>query len=186
VSLGIDPVVQTAARVVLTLLFFGAAFHKLRTPRTTSAITSRYLRSFGLPQWPPLAAVVATLLIAAELFAAGLCALHPSGAAAAGLVVGLLALYTLGMGLSILRGMAPEDCGCSWAGGSEQPAAWALVWRNLVLIGVALLLLPAATARPLGPADYAGALGLGLFGITMYATADLLIANHKRLRGQES
>ena len=185
-SLGIDPVVQIGARVLLALLFLGTAFHKLRGPRATSAIASRYLQGFGLPRSPALGAVATAALVAAELAAAGLCALHPSGPAAAGLVAGLLALYALGMGVSILRGIAPEDCGCSWAGASGQPPGWALVWRNVVLIAVALLLAPAAAARPLGFADYAGGFALGLFAIAMYATADVLIANHGLLRERTS
>lgn len=185
-SLGIDPVVQIAARVLLTLLFLGTAVHKMRDPRTTAAITSRYLQGFGLPGSPALAAVATAVLIAAELAAAGLCAVYPSGAAAAGLVAGLLGLYALGMAVSVLRGIAPEDCGCSWAGAAGQPAGWALVLRNLVLIAVALLLAPEAAARPLAFADYAGAYSLGLFAIAMYATADVLIANHGLLREQTS
>ncbi len=185
-SLGIDPVVQIAARVLLTLLFLGTAVHKMRDLRTTAAITSRYLQSFGLPGWPVLAAVVTAALVAGELAAAGLCAVYPSGAAAAGLVAGLLGLYALGMAVSVLRGIAPEDCGCSWAGAAGQPAGWALVLRNLVLVAVALLLAPEATARPLAFADYAGAFSLGLFAIAMYATADVLIANHGLLREQTS
>ena len=185
-SLGIDPVVQLGVRVLLTLLFLGTAVHKLRDLRATSAITSRYLESFGLPRWSGLAGMVTAGLIATELLAASLCALYPSGPAAAVLVVTLLAVYALGMSVSILRGIAPEDCGCSWAGTTGQPAGWALVWRNLVLIAVALLLAPAATARPLEFADYAGAFSLGIFAIAMYATADVLIANHGLFREQTS
>lgn len=181
-SLGIDPVVQIAARVLLTLLFLGTAVHKMRDLRTTATITSHYLRSFGLPGWPSLAAIVTAGLIAAELAAAGLCAFYPSGAAAAGLVAGLLGVYALGMSVSLARGIAPEDCGCSWAGTAGQPAGWALVLRNLALISVALLLTPQAAARPLEFADYAGAFSLGLFAIAMYATTDVLIANHGLLR----
>ncbi len=181
-SLGIDPVVQIGARVLLTLLFLGTAFHKLREPRTTAAITSRYLRSFGLPGSPVLAAVATAGLIGAELAAAGLCAIYPSGTAAAGLVAGLLGLYALGMAVSIARGTAPEDCGCSWGGTTGQPAGWALVLRNLVLIAVALLLAAPEAARPLKFADYAAAFSLGAFAIAMYATADVLIANHGLLR----
>ncbi len=185
-SPGIDPVVQIGARVFLALLFLGAAFHKLRKPRATSAITSRYLQGFGLPQSRLLAAGATAVLIAAELVAAGFCAFRPSGPAAAGLVAGLLALYALGMGVSIVRGIAPEDCGCSWAGAGGQPAGWALVWRNVVLIVVALLLAPAATARPLEFADYAGGFALGIFAIAMSATVDVLMANHGLLREQVS
>ena len=181
-SLGIDPVVQIAARVLLTLLFLGTAVHKMRDLRTTATIASSYLRGFGLPRSPALAAVVTAGLIGAELVAAGLCAVYPSGPAAAGLVAGLLGLYALGMAVSVLRGIAPEDCGCSWAGTVGQPAGWALVLRNLVLIAVGLLLAPEAAARPLEFADHVGAFSLGLFAIAMYATADVLIANHGLLR----
>ena len=100
-SLEIDPVVQIAARVLLTLLFLGTAVHKLRDLRTTSAITSRYLQGFGLPRSPVLAAFVTAVLIAAEFIAAGLCAVYSSGAAAAGVVAGLLGLYALGMAVSV-------------------------------------------------------------------------------------
>ena len=181
-SLGIDPVVQIAARVLLTLLFLGTAVHKMRDLRTTAAIASRYLQGFGLPRSPVLAAFVTAVLIAAELVAAALCAAYPSGTAAAGLVTALLGVYTLGMSVSIARGIAPEDCGCSWGGTAGQPAGWGLVLRNLVLIAVALLLAPEAAARPLEFADLAGAFSLGLFAIAMYATADVLMANHGLLR----
>jgi len=182
VSLAVDPVVQLGVRVLLTLLFLGTAVHKLRDLRTTAAITSRYLQSFGLSGSPALAAAVTAGLIGAELAAAGLCAVYPSGTAAAGLVAGLLGLYGLGMAVSIARGIAPEDCGCSWAGTTGQPAGWALVLRNLVLIAVALLLAAPEAARPLEFADYAGAFSLGVFAIAIYATVDVLIANHGLLR----
>lgn len=181
-SLAIDPVVQIAARVLFALLFLGTAAHKLRDPRTTAAIASRYLRGFGLPGSPVPAAVVTAGLIAAELAAAGLCAFHPSGTAAAGLAAGLLGLYALAMAVSVARGVAPEDCGCSWAGTTGQPAGRALALRNFVLIAVALLLAPEAAARSLAFADYAAAFSLGVFAIAMYATADVLIANHGLLR----
>ena len=185
-SLAIDPVVQLGARVLLTLLFLGTAVHKLRDLRTTAAITSRYLESFGLPRSSALAAVATSVLIVAEFVAAGLCAVYPSGTAAAGLVAGLLGVYALGMTVSVARGIAPEDCGCSWAGTTGQPAGWTLVGRNLVLIAVALLLALPPAARPLEFADYAGAISLGVFAIAMYATADVLIANHGLLREQAS
>ncbi len=185
-SLGIDPVIQLGVRVLLTLLFLGAAVHKVRDLRTTAAITSRYLESFGLPRSSALAAVVTAGLVAAELLAAGLCAVYPSGTVAAGLVAALLGVYALGMTVSVARGIAPEDCGCSWAGTTGQPAGWALVGRNLVLIAVALLLALPAAARPLEFADYAGAISLGVFAIAMYATTDVLIANHGLLREQAS
>ncbi len=185
-NIAIDPVVQLGVRLSLTLLFLGTAVHKLREFRTTSGITSHYLKGFGIPFSSALAGPVTAALVAAELAAAGLCAAHPSGLAAAALVATLLTVYALGMGVSLVRGNAPEDCGCSWAGNAEQPAGWPLVWRNLVLVAAALLLVPSAVPRSLALADYAGAFMLGVFGIAIYATADVLIANSGLLWGRAS
>ena len=185
-NLAIDPVVQLGVRLLLTLLFLGTAVHKLREFRTTSGITAHYLKAFGVPFSSALAGPVTAALVGSELTAAGLCAAYPSGLAAAGLVATLLIVYALGMSVSLVRGLAPEDCGCSWAGTAEQPAGWALVWRNLVLVGAALLLVPSAVPRSLALADYAGAFMLGVFGIAIYATADVLIANSGLLWGRAS
>ena len=185
-NVAIDPVVQLGVRVSLTLLFLGTAVHKFRDFRATAAITSHYLKSLGLPFSSVLAGPVTAGLVAAELAAVGLCAAYPSGLAAAALVATLLSVYALGMGVSLLRGIAPEDCGCSWAGTAEQPAGWALVWRNLVLVAAALLLVPSAVPRSLALADYAGAFMLGVFCIAIYATADVLIANSGLLWGRAS
>jgi hypothetical protein len=63
----------------------------------------------------------------------------------------------------------------------RHTAGWPLVWRNLVLVAVAFLLAPSALPRTLEFADYAGAFVLGVFGIAIYATADVLIANSAQL-----
>jgi hypothetical protein len=115
-SIAIDPVVQLGVRLSLTLLFLGTAVHKLRTFRITSEITSQYLASLGRPLSLAVVHPLAAGLVVTELAAAGLCAAYPSGLAAAGLVGTLLTVYAVGMAASLLRGNAPENCGCSWAG----------------------------------------------------------------------
>ena len=116
-----------------------------------------------------------------EAIAVFACALAPGTFAGIAVIV-VLSLYALAMGLNIMRGNALLDCGCSW-GDSAQPVTWSLVVRNVGLIVVAgTLLLPEGT-RMMAAVDYFGVLCALLLVVTVYMTANLLIANATDLAG---
>lgn len=127
--------------------------------------------------------LIAPLVVMIEAIAILACALAP-GTFAGTAVILVLSLYALAMGLNIMRGNALLDCGCSW-GDSAQPVTWSLVVRNVGLIVVAgTLLLPEGT-RMMAAVDYFGVLCALLLVVTVYMTANLLIANATDLAGTE-
>jgi hypothetical protein len=139
-----DPAAIWAARLALAAVFALAAVTKLRALDEFIGVVHNYrvlpdvlVRpvAYGLP--PLETAIVLGLLIEpARLLAA-------SGAAA------LLVVFTLAMAVNLMRGRVEIDCGC-FASALKQRISWSLVARNLVLIGLALLVLRTPLpARPL-------------------------------------
>jgi len=132
-----DPIVASALRAALTLLFLSAALHKLHDWAAFGAALEGYRL---VPR--ALLAATAPALVALELgIAAGL-ALGLRGAGAAG--AALLALYSLAIGVNLARGRRDIDCGCGGPAGRVRLRP-ALLARNAVLIGLAL-----AVALPVG------------------------------------
>ena len=136
----LDPVAVWTARLALAAVFAMAAFAKLRALDEFVGVVHNYRI---LPErlarpvayaLPPLEAAIAVALL--------LEATRRAGAVAA---AGLLALFALAMAVNLARGRVEIDCGC-FAATLRQRISWALVGRNLVLIGLAALALSPNTA----------------------------------------
>jgi Methylamine utilisation protein MauE len=139
-----DPAALWAARLALAAVFALAAITKLRALDEFVGVVHNYrvlpeilVRpvAYGLP--PLEAAIALGLLIAPARTPAAI------GAAA------LLVVFSLAMAVNLVRGRVEIDCGC-FASALKQRIGWSLVARNLVLIGLALLVLrPPLPARTL-------------------------------------
>jgi hypothetical protein len=167
----LDPAVVWTARLVLAAVFAMTAFAKVRALEEFTGVVHNYrilperlARSvaYGLP---PLEAAIAVGLL-----------FEPTRALAAGAAAALLLVFALAMAVNLVRGRVEIDCGC-FASTLKQRISWALVARNIVLIGFAALAMPKALpARTLTWLD----------GITVVATstsAILLYLAFTQLRG---
>ncbi|MGH6903021.1 MAG: MauE/DoxX family redox-associated membrane protein [Geminicoccaceae bacterium] len=132
-----DPAAIWAARLALAAVFALAAFAKLRALHEFVGVVHNYrvlpeglVRpvAYGLP---PLEAAIALGLM-----------IEPTRMLAASGATVLLLVFGIAMGVNLVRGRVEIDCGC-FASALKQRISWSLVARNLVLIGLALLVLRA-------------------------------------------
>lgn len=171
-----DPVWQWAVSLGLAWLLGSAALHKLRQPQAFVGVLQGYAL---LPRWAERP--TGFLLGGLELLAAVglLCAwLRPLAATLAAL---LLLLYAAVLALSLRRGVQLADCGCH-LGARQQRLSGALVWRNLLLLGLALSLWLPPLQRPLGWLDALVCLLALLLGALFYQLANTLLANQSSAR----
>jgi hypothetical protein len=176
INLLTDPVWVTASSLGLALLLGAAALHKLRD----RAGFTRVLQNYGL--LPGGLEMPLTLLLAALELATATALLLPEWRSPAALVAAaLLLLYAGVMALSLLQGRRIADCGCHV---SMQPQAVSAlqVWRNLLLVLLALNLLQTPGARVLGLFDGLVIGGLLICGCIFYLLANTLIANQHSAR----
>lgn len=170
----LDPIVTHLASATVAIVLLVAAGQKLADREAFALALEQYQL---LPE--SLGPFVAWSLPLAEI-AAALALLplpsRPWGALAA---AALLTLVTVAVTINLLRGRAHIDCGCG--GQSGQHLSWALVLRNLVLIGLALLADARSTGRELVWLDSLTVAGgaIGLYGL--YAAVNQLLANTPRL-----
>jgi hypothetical protein len=164
----------TAVRIASALIFFAAAFGKMRSWRTFEGVVANYRL---LPD--ALSRVIAWLLPPAEVFLAValLCGAPGSELAAAA----LLSVFGAAMAINLWRGRTHIDCGCFDAT-LRQPLRWSLVLRNAVLV---LLLVAAARAKDaVGEWDFAtvmlGALGGAAFFMVVQCANALTALPAKR------
>lgn len=159
----------TAVRIAAALIFFTAAFSKMRSWRTFQGVVANYRL---LPDsWSHAVAWLLppgeSLLAVALLFGA------PGSEVAAG---ALLSVFGAAMAINLLRGRTYIDCGC-FDSTLKQPLRWWLVVRNAVLV---LLLVAAARSKAtVGAWDFAtllmGVLGGSAFFIVVQC-ANILAA----------
>jgi len=148
VELMLDPVIVWTARLVLAAVLLGAAVAKLRALEEFAGVVHNYRL---LPEL--LARPVAYALPVLEIVLALGLLLDPTRRPAAVATAALLAVFALAMAINLWRGRAHIDCGC-FAAALKQRLSWALVARNAVLIGLALLIVPLAPgSRSLGALD---------------------------------
>lgn len=160
---------STLAAWFLAAMFLGALFHKLSARLEFVGIVANY-RLFPR-SWAPLAA---WSVIGGELAAAGLLVTASTRAAGALLTIALLAAYTLGIVINLWRERRDIDCGC---GGEPTPLSGWLVLRNLVLIGLALMIAGPAPASPLTWSVVLLIFASGAVALFGYAAANQLLAN---------
>ena len=172
----IHPIVAVAFSLVLAVILFAGASHKLRAPHRFARQIDDYALLPGAAVALAARAVpVVEVVIAIALLVPGL---RAWGAASAGL---LLALYTGAIAINLFRGRRDIDCGCSGPG-LERPLSPALLVRNGVLMAMAVI---AAL-----PADAAALHGFGLFLIgasvaailILYTATEGLLTNQPRLK----
>ena len=176
-----DPLVHMASACALALLLATSGLQKLRHPQGFVLVLEGYAKGLGRWLRPGLRRVVQRLLPPMELLAAAglLCSPWlPAGALPA---LALLVLYALVLAASLKRGGAIQDCGCHF-GATAQPPSRALVWRNLLLILLALNLLLPMDARPLSWFDALVLVLVLMVGSALYLLAHLLLSNHALLK----
>ncbi len=133
----LDPVFAWVLRSSLAALFAAAAIHKVRDPRA-------FLRTFSEYKILPrlLTAPAAIILVVAELSIAVGLLVDPDGYPIELAAVSLLLVYTLAIGVNLLRGRRNIDCGCLGPA-NRQTLSGALVFRNALLtMGAAAICLP--------------------------------------------
>ena len=169
-----DPLALKLVSISFGLLLLLAAAHKLTSLREFRATLSAYEL---LPD--ALIAPVSTLLpiIEALLGVAWLLAYQPIFVALASAV--LLASYTSGIVINLLRGRVHIDCGCGMgrSAGNDQQLSWGLVVRNSLLIIAALTTSLPAGARALGWVDYVTLIAGLLAIILLYGATNQLLNN---------
>jgi Methylamine utilisation protein MauE len=158
-----DPAALWAARLALAAVFALAAVTKLRAFDEFIGVVHNYrvlpdvlVRpvAYGLP---PLEAAIAIGLLTA-----------PTRTPAAIGAAALLVAFSLAMAANLLRGRVEIDCGC-FASALKQRIGWSLVARNLVLIGLALLVLrPPLSVRMLTWLDMVTVGSAALGGLLLY------------------
>jgi hypothetical protein len=135
----LDPVAVWTARIVLAAVLAMAAFAKLRSLDEFVGVVHNYR---VLPEFlvrpvayalPPLEAAIALALL-----------LEPTRRGAAIAAAALLAVFAVAMAVNLARGRVEIDCGC-FAAALRQRISWALVGRNVALIALAALAMPAVT-----------------------------------------
>jgi len=172
----IHPIVSMASALVLAVILFAGASHKLRAPhRFARQIDDYALLAGSAVALAARTVPVVEVLIGLALLVPGLRAWGAVGAAL------LLALYTGAIAINLFRGRRDIDCGCSGPG-LERPLSPALLVRNGLLIGMAVIAaLPAAGAVLHG-------FGLFLIGasvaaiLILYTATEGLLTNQPRLK----
>ena len=172
----IHPILTLSASLIVAVILFAAASHKLRAPLRFA----RQLEDYDL--LPPAAIATAARAVPLVEVLIAIALLIPAGRAWGGAsAVLLLALYTAAIAINLRRGRRDIDCGCSGPG-LERPITGALVLRNTVLIALALL-----AALPMSAAALHG---FGLFliaavvaaGLILYTAIEGLASNQPRLK----
>ena len=172
----IDPAVAWIAALAAGLIFAASAVIKLRNLELFESAVINYRI---LPE--VLARPVAYLLPIAELTGA-LAVLRPaSRAAGASLLLMLLAAFTIGIAVNLMRGRHDVDCGC-FGPALRQTLSWWLVLRNGALAAMVGLLLLKPENRALTMLDrFTIAFAVSSI-LVLYASLNYVFANIPRLR----
>lgn len=171
----LDPLVLKLVASGFGLLFLLGAVHKLSGLQRFRAILGAYQ---VLPGSLTAAASVVLPVFEALLGAAWLLGIWPRQVALTS--AALLACYTLSIALNLKRGRIHIDCGCSMGShaGKDQQLSSALVVRNVILIGTALIATLPAAERAVGVLDYV-TLVAGLISVVfLYGAANQLLSNN--------
>lgn len=154
-----DPVVSGILRALLVWVFGQAALHKLRDPSAFAGVVRAYRL---VPD--ALAPAVAVLLGAVEVGLVAALLVPGLGIHAATLAATLLGVYSLAIGVNLVRGRRDVDCGCLGPG-QRQPLSGGLLVRNGALVAAAVGVAVPVSDRGLGWLD----------GVTVLAGAAVLV-----------
>lgn len=158
----------------LLWLFATAGLHKLRAPARFRSVMTAY--------FPALPGVHRLLLPVAVLELAIALALLLPMTAGAGLLAAaaLLGLYAALMAWQLIRGRRELRCGCAGPA-SELAVSPALVGRNLVCGGLALLALAPRTGTAAGAAGLGLSLYVAVFLIILYLCSEQIVSNSQQM-----
>jgi hypothetical protein len=170
----LDPLILRGISIGFGLLFLLAAVHKISTAQQFRIILEEYQ---VVPR--ALAGPVARLvpLVEVMLSVSWLTGYRPGLVALSS--AALLAIYTLAIGINLLRGRIHIGCGCGVAGSADgdQQLSSGLLLRNTILIVIALVAAIPTTERSFGVIDYV-TLGTALLASALlYLAANQLLAN---------
>lgn len=168
--MSIDPVVTAALRVLFALLFATAAAHKLADLGAFRIVLHDY---HVLPY--ALVTPATALVVATEVALASSLPWPRVGALPACVAFGLLAVYSTGIAVNLLRGRRTLECGCAPSTYRQPLSEWLLL-RNLALMAAAALLTLAPTERSLTWLDAVTFVGLVVAGASAWVAVQRLLA----------
>ena len=158
-----DPGYFLTLRWMLASVFLVAMVHKLKDPVLFRVTLEDYQL---IPHTMLRPAFFA--LVAIEFLIGGALLLNVQVAGLAGAI--LLIVYSLAMGINLLRGRTEIDCGCSGPAVRQSLSIW-LVVRNAVLVVLAIITLSGETDRLLGILDWFTSLAAATVFALIYSTA---------------
>jgi hypothetical protein len=164
-----DPLLVWIALACTATLLAHAALDK----SVDRALFEQHLGAYGVPQ--ALLGPAAVALPVLEALAA-LLLFTPWRAAGAALAAALLVLYGMAMAQALVRGRR-LDCGC---GGEPLAVSWALVARNALLAGCALLAGAPMASRPMGVGDFLVVAAALLLATLLYAALHQVLRHRAR------
>lgn len=171
----LDPLIVKAISIGLGLMFLVAAWHKLADSAAFRIALIEYELLPGA-----LVAPLSRVIPLAEILLGGSWLLASDVQSTTAIASAtLLAVYALAIAVNIRRGRVHFDCGCGFGGKSddEQYLSVGLIFRNLVLMGAALLTLLPAGTRDLRFGDYLTLIAALVAGALLFAAANQLLAN---------
>lgn len=128
-----DPVFIFIISLSLSLLFGFAAFHKAKSFAAFRTTMNDYRL---IPSALSTGSAVAIITI--EAVAAIAVLIPATRTYGLQLIIAVLAIYTAGIGINLLRGRRNIDCGCSGPASRHELSGW-LVSRNLILLSLAVI-----------------------------------------------
>jgi len=158
-----DPGFVLTLRWLLASVFLIALVHKLKEPAEFRVTLEDYQLLPVIFLRPAFFALVATELVV-------VCALLANTIFGGIAAVALLSVYTLAIGINLIRGRTEIDCGCSGPAVRQTLSIW-LVVRNIGLITLALITFFGAADRVLGILDWFTSLAAASVFALIYSTA---------------
>jgi hypothetical protein len=169
----IDPLIARIIAVGFSLIWFGAAWHKLAARQSFRAVLEDYrlLPTTSLDVLVWLVPAVEATLAAAWVFAFLPALTIPATSA-------LLIAYATAIAINLRRGRAYIGCGCGFSpGADDQPLSWMLVLRNLLFVALALVASLPQAERSLGIGDHALLVLALLVAVLLHTAAMQLLRN---------
>lgn len=179
----LDPLLLRLIAMLFALLLITAAAHKLGDLLRFQGILRDYRI---LPE--QLIGVVSLLVPCAEvLLGFGWVFLWRIDLVSA-MTAALLTAYAIAMGINLMRGRTYIDCGCGFSSsrtktgnsGIQQLSSW-LVYRNLVLIVLAVIASTGTSSRSFGALDYFSIIAATLALVFAYGAFNQLLVNHNAI-----
>jgi len=184
----IDPLLLRIISLGFALLFLIAAVHKFSNREIFLAnfeayeIVPKNLSGLIAGIIPPLELLLGLGWLAAGLFAIRLEAVTL-------ISIGLLASYVVAIGVNLKRGRSYIDCGCSFSNSNtsraenvSQQISSGLLYRNLLLIVMAIVCTIPSSARSLQLIDIFGLVFSVVSLILLYGTFNQLLNNENTIR----